>query len=439
MMRILLRAPKDPFEVVSPRATLLGNYIAENSGNLLFLEAAYRILAADGVEIVPDRLHIDPRSADRINERYDAYVIPLANAFRPSFAPALSRMTALIQRLRIPVVVLGVGAQGTVGYDWERLRSIESTVKGFASAALDRGPSIGVRGAFTQRYLNHLGFRDVDVIGCPSMFAYGPGLQVRRKRPSLDKDARVAITISPYVRAMGDVAAFHHARYPNLRYIAQDLATLAALVWRSAPPKSSPDDKLPIHPEHPMFLENKVRFFVDPWPWLSYLRDFDFAFGTRIHGSIAALLAGTPAYVFAHDSRTRELAEYHAIPHRLMSAVTPTTDAAALYEEADYTPFNAAQPERFSVFAAFLERHGLGHVLAAGSERPTFDARIAATQFPGPVDAAGVRRENQLYVRAGRLAYAAKQRIRTRTRGFRQARRRPRPVAASDPDSPVVT
>lgn len=426
MAHLLVRGPKDPFEVVSPSVTLLRNVIGDNSGNLLFLEAAYRLLAAEGVHVTTDRFRVDPGLADEMNERYDAYVIPLANAFRPSFESTLVRLTALIQRLRIPVVILGVGAHGTVAYTAPRLRPIAPSVKAFVSAVLDRAPSIGVRGAFTQEYLNDLGFRDVDVIGCPSMFAFGPGLRVHRRRPSLAADARLAITISPYVRAMGDVAAFHHARYPNLRYIAQDLDTLAALMWGVARPKSSPDDKLPIHPQHAMFRENKVRFFVDPWPWLAYLRDFDFVFGTRIHGNIAALLAGTPAYVFAHDSRTRELAEYHAIPHRVIGEVTPTTDAAQLYEEADYSAFNAAQPERFATFARFLDRHGLGYVLDRGTDRPAFDARVAATAFPHAVKPISARRERPLVVPIGRQLYRAVRWTRAATRPLRTAIRRRR-------------
>ena len=80
----------------------------------------------------------------------------------------------------------------------------------------------------------------------------------------------------------------------------------------------TPDSLLPVHPSHPFFREDRTRFYVDPWPWIDDLRDFDFSFGTRIHGTIAALLAGTPAVVLAHDSRTLELARYFDIPHRLM-------------------------------------------------------------------------------------------------------------------------
>ena len=71
--------------------------------------------------------------------------------------------------------------------------------------------------------------------------------------------------------------------------------------------------------------------------WLEHLAGFDFSYGTRIHGNIAAILAGTPAYVLAHDSRTAELADFHAIPHRTIGKDVASIDAADLYAHADYT------------------------------------------------------------------------------------------------------
>ena len=165
MGEILLRAVKDAFEVVPPESVLLRNAIAGNSGNLIFSVASQRLLETAATRVIADRFVIQPRDADRINERYDAYVLPLANAFRVGYEPMLLRLTALIRRLRIPVVVLGVGHQATVDNDTSRLAPIEDAIRGFVSAVLDHGPSIGVRGELTADYLTGLGFRDVEVIG----------------------------------------------------------------------------------------------------------------------------------------------------------------------------------------------------------------------------------------------------------------------------------
>lgn len=388
MTRLLLRAPKDPFEVVSPGRTLERNLIGSNSGNLVFLTAAHRILSAPGVAIEVDRFRLDPGVADRINERYDAYVIPLANAFRLTYEPHLVRMTALIRRLRIPVVVLGVGAQADVRYATARLRPIERTVRDFVAAVLERSPSIGVRGELTHDYLAGLGFRDIEVIGCPSLFLDGPALRVEKRATTLARDARIALNVSPYVKAMGPIVLRHAERYPNLTYIPQDIDTLETLLWGPRDPSIAPDDPRPIHHGHPLFRDDRVRFFVDPWPWMDFLREMDFSFGTRIHGNITALMAGTPAVVLAHDSRTLELVRYFDIPHRLMPEVAPDVDAAELYAEADYTAFNDGHPRRWQTFAAFLATHGLTHAFMAPEPTPTWTDRMTATDFPPAVTVA---------------------------------------------------
>jgi Polysaccharide pyruvyl transferase len=406
---------------MSPEATLSGNKIANNSGNLIFHAAAYKILATRGATVTADGLHTEPDRAAEINERYDAYVFPLANAFRPSYQRKLDRTTQLIKQLDIPVTVLGVGAQSDPGgYDTKRLASIAESVRAFVSAVLDRSPSIGVRGEFTYDYLRGLGFRDVEVIGCPSMFFHGDQMAIEKRTPTLEPDAALAINVTPYVRQMGDIVMAHHSRYPNLRYIAQDLDTLELLLWGAKTGVVRPAaDKMPFHTAHPLFVENKIRFFVDAWPWLQTLRTADFAFGTRIHGNIAALLAGTPSYVLAHDSRTLELARYFGIPHRLIADMKPDTDAAELFAEADYTALNRGHAARFATFADFLSRHGLSHVFAEEKDPTGFERRLAETDYPPAVESLGTDWTESVHRRIRRLQFRA-----TRSRRNRKSRGR---------------
>ncbi len=388
MKRILLRSPKNPFEVVSPRMAYERNLIGDNSGNLVFMHAAHKILATSEATIDHGGFSVAPRLAGSVNERYDVYVMPMANAFRPSYEPKLKRITRFIEGLKIPVVILGVGAQSSTSYELDRLKPMEATVRRFVTAVLNRAPSIGVRGELTETYLRSLGFRDVEVIGCPSMFLHGDRLPVEKRLPALDRTARVSINVSTYVTAMGPVVMSHLERYPNLTYIAQDLTSLGLLLrGEDRGSDTARDDPLPVHVGHPFFTQQRIRFYVEPWPWMNDLARSDFSFGTRIHGNITALLAGTPAYVLAHDSRTLELARYFEIPHRLMSKVNADTDAAQLYEEADYSLMISGHSARFATFVDYLGRHGLQHVFTEGEDPAAFDRRVAATRFPPAVTA----------------------------------------------------
>lgn len=382
MTRILLRSPKNPFETTSAEVALGDDLLGHNSGNLIFLETAYKILDTRDAQITPDRFAAHKVGADEINERYDVYVIPLANAFRATFSASLARLTKVIEGLKIPVVVLGAGLQSPLPYAAGKERPFDDTVKAFAKAVLDRSPTIGVRGEYTQDYLQRLGFRDVEVIGCPSMFLRGDQLSVTKRVPSLTPESRIAINLTRRVSEMGPLVAAHVEHYPNLRYIAQENETLRLLLWHEDVYDSPPDYPMPSRIDHPLIRDDKARLFLDPWPWLEYMRGFAFSFGNRIHGNIIALLAGTPGYVLAHDTRTLELARYFQIPHRVVTDLPPETDAADLYAEADFGPMLAGHAERFGTFIDYIERHGLHHIFEPGEDLTKFDRQVAQVSYP---------------------------------------------------------
>jgi hypothetical protein len=178
------------------------------------------------------------------------------------------------------------------------------------------------------------------------------------------------------------------AAHPHLTYIPQEHHDLAMMMWGEPQlAVRQTDPRIPTHPDHPLYAQNRMRFFVDALPWLDYLAGQDFAFGTRIHGNVAALLAGTPAYVVAHDSRTLELARYHGIPHRPIAEVDDATTVAELYDEADYGEYNRRRSEGFAVYRDFLERNGVPHVFDRGGDDGSleFDTRMAAANFPPAV------------------------------------------------------
>lgn len=360
IMRFLLRAGYSPFEVSEAKPPNRAGF--GNSGNFLFAQSVYKSLYRPEAQIDLDRYNPDLFSADDINEKYDALVLPLANAFRPQFEDVLRQYTALIRGLKIPCVVVGVGVQA--GLDLAELKgsSIDPTVRAFVAAVLDRSATIGVRGAITADYLRRLGFDAVDVIGCPSMFLNGAGLRVRKGLDTLDAGDAIAVNQAQNVRPeIGEFVRGALKAYPNGLFVAQSDAN--ARDWSGA-------------------AGNRVRHFRDAPPWLALLKTRVFSIGSRIHGNIAALLAGIPALVLAHDSRTLELCRYHKIPHVLGDTIAETTRLAGLYEAADFGPMNAAGPGLFDRYREFLAKNGLEHALDDPRNAATFEARLATMAFP---------------------------------------------------------
>jgi hypothetical protein len=386
--RILLRSGKSPYAVHPVEEALHQDVIATNSGNLIFSDASHKILETPGTEVVSNGIRTDVAAAGRINEEYDAFVVPLANAFRPSFEPQLKRLTRLISRLRIPVVVLGIGAQAGLSYNAARLKPMEPSVREFVSAVLDRSASIGVRGEFTEEYLKGLGFGDVEVIGCPSLFLYGKELPVHKRAPALTAGSRIAVNGSHSAvqkQGLDKVVDRAHVRYPHLTFIGQNLSDARQLHWRDLSHPNAAVTAIPTHPDHPMYREDKVRVYVDPVTWIDDLRGYDFSFGSRIHGNIAALLAGTPATVLCGDSRTLELCRYFDIPHRRIDKLPPDLDPAQLYEEADFGGLTGGHLERFERFTAFLDNNGLENTFTHGDGGAAFEARMRSLPFPAGI------------------------------------------------------
>lgn len=243
----------------------------------------------------PDRFDAHKLGADYINERFDLYVIPLANAFRMRFQDSLARMTDVLEKLTIPVVILGVGLGGRYPYVPDERQTVDANVARFLRAVMDRCASIGVRGEFTEDYVRRLGFKDVEIIGCPSMYLDGERIAVTKRTATLEGDARIAINITPRVRSAGPIVMSHLARYPNLTFVAQASETLELLLYGRDRKGVDPNDPMPTYTSHPLLRDGRTRYLVDPWPWLDYLRSQDFAFGLGSTGTSLRCWPGRPA------------------------------------------------------------------------------------------------------------------------------------------------
>lgn len=387
MKKILLRAGKSPEQVFSAHETLDNNPIGNNSGNLMFAAAAHKLLSTAGTEVVPTTLRYGQWTPERVNEEFDAFVLPLANAFRPKFEAELLTITRLIEKLQIPVVMLSGGAQLGLGGDGSALAPMESTIKRFAKAVLERSSHLSVRGETTRKYLNSLGFNDVVTVGCPSMCLWGPEHRVEKPTATLGPDAKIAYNVETGRDFLQEFVEFNEGVHP-LTYVGQDRKTLEMMLWGRDAFAKGRDPRLPLTVQHKQFTSGTARFYLDAYRWIADMRNVDYSVGPRIHGNIASILAGTPATVIAHDSRTAELADYHGIPYKYASEISATTDMAELYAETDFSKLNSGQAERFGCVAGFLAENGLANIYDADQRDAleTYERRIARIEFPAAVE-----------------------------------------------------
>jgi hypothetical protein len=107
------------------------------------------------------------------------------------------------------------------------------------------------------------------------------------------------------------------------------------------------------------FLETRTRVFFSVEEWLSAAGTMTAAIGTRFHGNIAALLAGTPALFLVHDMRTLELCELLRAPHLLLDRPHSGEEIAERLLSADYGPFRDQFRRLLMEWRLFLARNGL--------------------------------------------------------------------------------
>ncbi len=150
--------------------------IGGNSGNNVFQYSIQNMLSSDAVEIIARK---DIKNNYSWND-YNGLMILPANILSASSVYKLKYWTDTIRNIKLPVYVVGLGAQSHYNYSFDFLKPIKKEAYEFIKTILDSGGRIGLRGYFTQEAICKLGFRDddSDVIGCPSIFINGKDLNI---------------------------------------------------------------------------------------------------------------------------------------------------------------------------------------------------------------------------------------------------------------------
>lgn len=351
-----------------------------NAGNKLYTSAMEQYLTKDDISY---SYYTGKETMEEINERYDSAILPLANVFNPNPAilRSLEMYTEKIEKFKIPVFIMGCGLQ-CAGY--EEIESLVSTIKApvakFLNAVYQTGGELALRGYATKEFLDKIMSNSAVVTGCPSIYQKGPGLQITNEKVEEEVFRPVINGNLKYLKKINVIAAFE--QYKDSVYLDQDefaqwlyfekLSARERSVWEVVRKKTFYGAYL--------LSEDRIKLLYDVPCWLDYLKKegFHFSCGSRIHGNIAATLAGVPAMVLHRDARTRELAEFMELPCRA------SLNGKSLYEaylEADYSLFNKNFPKKFKAFEQFLVTHKITHDI---EDRTLFEGKLARQLWKMP-------------------------------------------------------
>jgi polysaccharide pyruvyl transferase WcaK-like protein len=333
---------------------LLENY-GNNTGNLVFAEAIFRTLK---------NVRRSPYAFSNAEaSECDVIVIAAANWLNPysDFGNLADRLA----ETKRPVVIVGIGAQSSLERSIPELKS--GTLK-LVRLASETSALISVRGDFTQQVLESYGINNVQSTGCPSLLLSGVN------PPKIDK-ARLSRPVSVHsTRHLLNMADPYQSRIYRDAYLeGLDLvlqSELSDLIVKTGGDSEDMDAarevlfkiyKTDDIAKLTQYLREKAKMFFTFEDWFSYLKNAGPCVGTRIHGTVVALLAGSPAVLIAHDSRTQEMAEKMSIPYVLSKSVSDFSSAhlrelaaAADYEKLarDYVPYLRS-------FLSFFAANGL--------------------------------------------------------------------------------
>ena len=342
----------------------LYHLVGQNTGNLLFTNAVWNHIGGEKVRV---GFTFNP---DEINESLDPLIIPAANWMSANVD--FSKLADLIERVRIPTVLIGLGAQNDSFSD---VIQVPAGTQRFARAVAERSHAISVRGEYTRKVLEGLGISNVVVTGCPSLYNDFRSFEAPRRvhvRPErgLLHSTRFSADHAPFADTHSshrDIfrLAFQHKMDLLLQSEREEMHIL------TAPDASAGfDERLkgllmkiyasPSWSALEAYVKAHARLFFQVNYWSKALEKYDYVFGTRLHGTVMALNSGVPAFMLHHDSRTKELCDFAGIPSAdSQSFQLSLSGIQRSIERTDFSAYYTRRLANKQTYKAFLHANGL--------------------------------------------------------------------------------
>lgn len=293
----------------------------------------------------------------------------------PKYINSHVQAAEFVEKLQLPVCTFGFGCQAPLGQKISDSEVDPRSVR-LLRAISANAKTIAVRGQFTADLCAKYGVKNVSVVGCQSLYYTGvtqwdakPSLKIPPSRPvanfSLGPDERhvlrLMMTNNAAFIGQGDITdqAIRSGEITRSDFISD-----TGSYW--LPPflkKLFDDGDIERSSYYDYIAAHYHKFFTVP-EWTDHIRNnYDFCFGTRFHGNIAALLSGVPALWLIHDMRTKELCEQLGLPAIDHSAVKDIKSITELASHCDYQDFWTGFPKRLEHFMKYLQDNDVENLL----------------------------------------------------------------------------
>ena len=213
----------------------------------------------------------------------------------------------LIRIRNITVVIVGLGAQSD---SEDYIPSLKQGTIDFLKEASKRSKTILVRGSYSKKICEYYGIYNVEVAGCPSVFY------------NTDKNLGFMLEEKYENYRREKYENYRREKYENYRREKYENYRREKIMYNIDLNREKYDKKKNYILQNEVDLMNRVKngeiknmkYFTRLKDWSDYLKEFDFAIGNRIHGTIFSLMNYIPAICYPIDIRVKELSETLKIP-----------------------------------------------------------------------------------------------------------------------------
>jgi Polysaccharide pyruvyl transferase len=362
----------------------------DNSGNMIHAAAARRMISKYTEWSRPGEW--TEADVERLRSEHSHIVFVTANLIRhgvPGDHPSIKELVASlvplaknIERAGLPVVVFGLGSQANLNGPAEFTVAPE-TVR-LLNVISDHSRKIAVRGAFTAEACVRLGIKNVEVTGCQSMFWHrSPQLSWKLLGPVRDHPNEIAFN---FTDALSEANLINQAMALGHDFIGQQNDAEEDMRAQKAGESAHASVKfnwavemafkkgLIDHQKYELWIRDHFFQFRRPEVWLDHMQRYRFSYGTRLHGNMAAMIAGVRALWIVHDMRTKELCDHFCLPYVDLNEVRAGVDLEGLYDRADFSRCFQVYPDRYRVIFEYVDQAGLPHSLPTPDAAPVAPA-----------------------------------------------------------------
>ncbi len=312
-----------------------------NTGNMVFLNSINRLFKPDLISY-PDATKGITKSADKVITT-DLIYIKESTVAHPQNWDYLTR---IVDNIKCPIVPMSVGLQTT---EFKTKFNLPVQIVNILKSIQERA-TIGVRGYYTAEILNSYGIKNINVIGCPSMYYWNnPSLQIYDQFDQLE-------TFASNFRCMNEplvekeIEFLEYCNKYGAIFVEQNVERLNIEKLKRSKNRFSCLDS---------YLNN---FLTTPYKmneWNDILKDSHFSMGCRFHGNVVALWNNMKSLFVTIDSRTSELVDYFKLPKIDLKDIDSKKSIQYYYDKADYSEFNSKYKDLLNNFQSFCQTNGL--------------------------------------------------------------------------------